>query len=191
MRRLKHSPEQVSTMIADKTTKPDKITPKESALIAAYTDIDNKTTFLNGTQSALAVYDTTDTKTASVISSRLLAKDKIRHRVDRILDALGFGEKVRLEVLTEIGLGKYKKRTTQTRLDADGAVKDTIVTESTPGADSIVRVNDILNKLTGKYETAKQASRIVSKTMQSMIDRITSQASAAEQPKKVKQVKDT
>ena len=81
-----------------------------------------------------------------------------------------------MQQLTEIGLGKYIKTTKQTRLDADGQIKDTIITESTPGADSIVRVNDVIAKLTGRYETAKQGSRIVSKSMQSMIDRITSQA---------------
>lgn len=190
MRRLKRPPEQATTMIADKTTKQDKITPKQQVLIAKYTDI-NSDTFGNGTKSAKAAYNCKNDNTANVIAVEVLRKPTIRHRIDRIMESLGYGEQIRLGILSDIGRGVYVKRTTQTRLDSKGDVKDTIVTESTPGADSIVRVNDILNKLTGKYETAKQASRIVSKTMQSMIDRITSQASAVNEPKKVKQVKDS
>ena len=165
------------------TIQSDKLTVKQQAFVNAYTDT-SKPTFGNGTQAALTVYDTIDNNTAKVIAHENLRKPTIRHRVDKILDAIGYGEQVRLQQLTEIGLGKYIKRTTQTRLDADGQVKDTIVTESTPGADSIVRVNDVIAKLTGRYETAKQGSRIVSKSMQSMIDRITSQATTP-----IKQVK--
>lgn len=162
------------------------LTVKRQAFIGEYTD-PNSDAFGNGTQAYKKAYNTDNTNVAKVEASRLLTNPNIRHRVDKILDSIGYGEKVRLEVLTEIGLGKYKKRTEQTRLDADGNIKDTIVTESTPGADSIVRVNDVINKLTGKYENAKQASRIMSRSMQSMIDRITSQASAVKQPKQMKQ----
>jgi phage terminase small subunit len=172
-------------MVKSKPTikKKDKLTVKQQAFIAAYTDT-NKPTFGNGTQAALIAYDAKDDNTAACIAKENLRKPQIRHRVDKILDSIGYGEQVRLQQLTEIGLGKYVKTTKQTKLDAEGNTVNTIITESTPGADSIVRVNDVIAKLTGRYETAKQGSRIVSKSMQSMIDRITSQATTP-----IKQVK--
>ena len=153
------------------------LTRKEAALIAKYTDTESDT-FLNGTKSVQAVYNTTSYNTASNIASLTLRKPKIHHRVDKILDALGYGEQVRLSTLADIGKGIYRKKTIQTRYDADGeTVKDVIVTESTPGADSAIRANDVINKLTGRYEGAKQAQRALSKSYQQLIDRVTSQAS--------------
>ncbi len=165
------------------------LTRKEAALVAKYTDTESNT-FLNGVQSALSIYDTKSYSVASNLATRTLQKPRVRHYVDKILESIGYGEQVRLETLANIGKGIYRKKTIQTRYDADGeTVKDVIVTESTPGADSAIRANDVINKLTGRYESAKQAQRVLSKSYQQLIDRVTSQASV----KKVKQAgsKDT
>jgi hypothetical protein len=164
-------------------------TVKQQAFIAEYTD-PNSDSFGNGTQAYKKAYLTNNDNTAGSNANKLLKNAKIRHHIDKILDSIGYGEKVRLQMLTEIGMGKYIKRTEQTRLDAKGNVKDTIITESTPGADSIVRVNDVINRLTGKYEAAKQGARVMSKSFQAMVDKITSQATTPKPAKKVKQTTD-
>ncbi|MFH2020092.1 MAG: hypothetical protein ABIJ34_01680, partial [archaeon] len=129
-------------------------------------------------QSALLTYNTKNVNTAASLATHLLRSPKIKHRVDKILESIGYGEQVRLETLANIGKGQYRKKTIQTRYDADGeTVKDIIITESTPGADSAIRANDVINKLTGRYESAKQAQRVLSKSYQQLIDRVTSQAS--------------
>ena len=167
------------------TTRP---TMQETVFIAHYTDKDSDT-FGNGTRSALQAYNCKNSQTAGAIAADVLKRPRVRHYIDRKLEALGYGEQVRLSILSDIGTGRYRKRTEQVRYDADGTVKDKIVTESTPGADSIIKVNDLLNKLTGRYETAKQASRIMSKSMQRMVDAITSQATGKQPDSKIKQVK--
>ncbi|MBU1235037.1 MAG: terminase small subunit [Proteobacteria bacterium] len=162
----------------------DKLTVKQNAFISTYTN-PNSDAFGNGTQSYKQAYNVKSDNVAGVNAHNVLKNPKIRHRIDKILDTLGYGEQVRMSTLSDIGKGLYIKKTVQTRTDADGTVKDVIVTESTPGADSIVRVNDMINKLTGKYETAKQGARILSKSMQRLVDSVTSQA--MQQPSKRKQ----
>ena len=66
----------------------DKLTVKQQAFVNAYTNPDSNT-LGNGTQAAMQAYDTKSIATASDIASKNLRNPLIRHRVDRILDAIG------------------------------------------------------------------------------------------------------
>ncbi len=152
----------------------------------------DSTTFDNGTRAYQQAYGTPEEhiQTARVQASRLLTKPSIRNRIEQLLTKAGYGEQVRMDMLSTIGRGAYIKKTICTRYEPDGkTVKDVQVTESGTSADSIIRANDVINRLTGKYELARQASRTASKLYKSMVDSVTSQGTAQQHKSASKRVK--
>lgn len=83
-----------------------RITPKQKKFADKYLELDN------GTQAALAVYDTTDYNTAHAIAHENLQKPTIRNYLEEALpdDLLARVHKEGLEALTESGNEDYSTR---------------------------------------------------------------------------------
>lgn len=63
--------------------KKQKLTPKEKKFVQHYTDENDKTTFGNGTQSALKVYNVTSIESAGSIANTKLQKVEVRQAIAR------------------------------------------------------------------------------------------------------------
>lgn len=62
----------------------DDLTLKEQRFIEFYTDVDNKATYGNGTESYVQTYGTTNRDSAGVLANRLLGKVKIKSRIEAL-----------------------------------------------------------------------------------------------------------
>jgi phage terminase small subunit len=143
----------------DKSTSLPSLSIREKAFIQALTDKDSDTFDHYGKAYAKAYGRELD-QTASVSGSRLMKKDKIRTWIDDILEKQNAGIEVRVATLASIALNRTAprriKRQTVTR---DGDIVDLIEEHEPSHADRIKAV-DVLNKLSGVYDTQRHNDRL-------------------------------
>ena len=89
------------------------MTGKQSAFIANYLNPANKTTFLNGTESALKAYDVKSRATASSTASQVLSNQNVRRALEAIAEKAGIGVQVRLGLLRDIAKGEVNRSVTR------------------------------------------------------------------------------
>ena len=164
-----------------------KLTAKQSAFIHKYLDKSDKKTFLNGSQSAAAVYNVSNGNSARAIASKTLTLPNVRNELERLASQLGMGVQVRLEHLQGWILGHGTRDTVTNSYSRDKmgklvVVARTVVSKAPSVRDSIAALN-LLQKSTGHYkdlDTARDEaikeledlhSELVPKDVQREIDR--------------------
>ena len=102
-----------------------KLTGKQKAFTDTYLDPEDRSTYLNGTQSALKAYNTQDPNTASQIASENLRKPNILSYIEEINAARGIGIEDRSEVLAEAIKGEMQSETVTEQKNGKGEVVST------------------------------------------------------------------
>ena len=133
-----------------------------------YTDIDNKETFLNATQSYLNVYGNRSRHSASVQASKLMSRRDLRSEIDRIIQELDLGEKVRLKAIKDVLTGVYTQETVTEAEDKDGNKYKSVVSK-TPSARERLHAVDLLSKIDGTYDKNKAKADVMSAELKSLI----------------------
>jgi len=133
-----------------------------------YTNIDNKETFGNGTQSYLATYPNADYSTATVNASKLLSKTSIRSEIELLVEQMNLGNQVRLQTIKQIILSQTSQKTVTKATDKDGNTYETVV-ERPPTATERLKAIDLLAKLDGTYDKNRVKADIMSSELKSII----------------------
>ena len=149
------------------------MTLKQKDFIANYTDKDNPITYSNGTQSVMKAYGYDNTNMSAVHANTLLSNSKVKSEVERILDELDMGTKVRLESIKEIirGSDTQETVTVTTKLDKEGnKTGDTYraVTTKAPTASDKLKAIDLLGKIDGTYDKNKAKADVVSNELKAI-----------------------
>lgn len=149
------------------------LTLKQKDFISNYTDIDNKTTYSNGTQSVMKAYGYDNTNMSAVHANNLLSNSKVKSEVERILDELNLDTKVRLKAIKSIIEGKDTQETTTItqKLDNQGnAIGDTYkaTTTKAPRASDKLKAIDLLGKIDGTYDKNKAKADVVSNELKAI-----------------------
>lgn len=138
----------------------EQLTPADQAFVAAYTDIDNPTTFSNGTRSYMASRPNAGYGTARTTAAKVLAKPEMKTAVQEILDEHGASYKVRLRALIDGALGRTTDEIVTVRKDKDGnVIEETTVTKPVPHS-SRTKYHQMLLELSGDADRAKAESKI-------------------------------
>jgi phage terminase small subunit len=135
------------------------MTNKQRAFIAAYTNCDNKTTYLNATQSYLSAYDA-NYGTASTEGRRSLLKPAIQNEIKTILEGMGIGTLVRIGKIKDIIEGKHKTKseTLQYSIDKDTGeerLSSKQISISEPKASTILKAEELLFKIDGTLDKVR------------------------------------
>ncbi len=134
--------------------------PHKRAFVDNYIE-PTEDTFSNGTRSYhKAVNGRITIESARSTASTLLSTDNVRNAIEERLEYRGASEDVRIGVLAEIATGKFVKQV-RTTFTTNGKVKSQIEVESTPSAADVVRVNNLIYKVTGKYDTNKAIADVL------------------------------
>lgn len=131
----------------------EKYTNKEIEFIKTFLfSKDNKKRF-NGTNSILAVYNTTDENTASVMSSEILQKPKIKKIIDEY-------------ILNNLDQAKLKLKK-----EANNCVDRVIELSKTGDKNDLVklRANETILNRTGITEETRQNNQVITLEMKSII----------------------
>ena len=143
------------------------LTLKQQGFINAYTD-PNGITYGNKTQSYMKGYNTDNKGVASVEGSRLLVNPRVNSEIDRVIDELNMGSKVRLQRLNEVLTGNHTTTTQTTTQDKDGN-EYTSKTIKSPTARDTLQAIDLLSKIDGTYDKNKVKADVMSSELKSLI----------------------
>ncbi len=137
-----------------------KLTPKQKRFAEAYTDITNKQTFGNGTQSALLAYNTENPRSATVMAIDTLAKPSVLNYIEELNAKHGNSIEERSKVLAMCAQGKLYSESTIQQVDDQGNVKsETRVSKGISPA-QILKAIDLSNKVEGIYNRAQVAEHV-------------------------------
>ncbi len=145
----------------------NKLTLKQQAFIDNYINPDSPT-YSNGKQSVIQAYGYDNPNSASVTASNLLTNTKVLSEMDRLLDELNMGAKVRLQSINSIMTGKHTQKTTTTTTDAEGK-KYRAVTVKAPTASDVLKSIDLLARIDGTYDKNKVKADLVSTELKGLI----------------------
>lgn len=164
----------------------EKLTLKQRDMITAYIDKDNKDTYSNKTNSYVSAYGRKSSRAVEYTEAyQEFKKPRVRTAVNDILDSLGYGRLVRLSQLSKIGQGQYVSHSKKSVYSLNELGVPTLQRieeyESNPSADSIIKVNDMIAKLTGEYTLAAEQSKSYSKRLDKLYKRISDQIDVTEQ----------
>ena len=142
----------MSTAIQDNKPKAKipKLTPKQKAWVEAYLSV-GEHTYLNGAQSALKVYDTSDPNTATSIGSENLTKPAVLNYMEEVSARHGMGVEERTQLVADVLKGVHRNTTDTTHYDADGNVRGVTHVEKSLSPTEIARLVDLQNKGEGVY----------------------------------------
>ena len=151
----------MSTAIQDNKPKAKipNLTNKQKAWVEAYLAIGEKT-YLNGTQSSLRVYDTSDPKTATNIGVENLTKPSVLSYMEQVNEDRGIGVLERSKLVADVLNGVHKNTTTTTHADADGNIRGTTLVEKSLSPTEIARLVDLTNRAEGLYNKANVAEHV-------------------------------
>ena len=153
----------MSTAIQDKpnpkATKGKTATAKQKVFAEAYTD-PSSDTYLNGTQSALRAYDTSNPKTAGMIASRNIATESVLNYMEKLNDDYGIGTKERSQLMGNVLNGVHRNTTKTTHRDADGNIRGVTEVEKSLTPTEIFRGIDLANRAEGLYNKANVAEHV-------------------------------
>jgi phage terminase small subunit len=137
-----------------------KLTPKQKRFAEAYTDITNKQTFGNGTQSVLIAYNTESTDTAKRLAHDLTTKPNVLNYIEELNAKHGNSIEERSKVLAMCAQGTMQSETITRQIDGDGNV--TAETRNVKGISpaQILKAIDLSNKVEGIYNRAQVAEHI-------------------------------
>ena len=143
------------TPVTRKVTKPRKLTPKQKLFVDKYTDITNKKTFGNGTQSALVAYNTTKPEVAKEIGRDNLLSPSVQSYIEQLNAANHNSIEDRSTQLARYVQGLVHNETVTNQYAADGTtlVAKTVVRKDVP-ASQVLRAIDLSNKVEGIYNRA-------------------------------------
>ena len=143
-----------SKTVQRKISKPRKLTPKQKLFVDKYTDINDKKTFGNGTQSVLQAYNTTDPDTAKVMAHEILTTPNVQSYIEEINAKQGNSIEERSKMLAQVMSGTLVSQVSSAQYDKDGnLISRTIVDKGVPPS-QILRAIDLSNKVEGVYNRA-------------------------------------
>jgi len=151
----------MSTAIQDNKPKAKipNLTNKQKAWVEAYLAIGEKT-YLNGTQSSLRVYDTSDPKTASAIGAENLGKPSVLSYMEQLNHDSGIGGVERSKLMGNVLNGVHRNTTKTTHRDADGNIRGVTEVEKSLTPTEIFRGIDLANRAEGLYNKANVAEHV-------------------------------
>ena len=133
------------------------LTPKQAETAIRYTlDPD---LIGNKTQTALKTYDTTNKDTAIQLATHALSKPKVQTYIQTLLEHAGFDNKVRSELLADIGKGRKHIKTLTMRNSA-GEITGTQEIESVTPDGVRLRAIAHADKIDGTTDTAAATVRV-------------------------------
>ena len=144
------------------------LTLKQQGFINAYTDPGNGLTFGNKTQSYMEGYKTDNKGVASVEGSRLLDNPRVKSELDRIIDDMNMGSKVRMQTINEVMTGSYMQATHTTTTDKDGNEYHSSTSKGPTSRDRLQAI-DLLSKIDGTYDKNKVKADVMSADLKSLI----------------------
>ena len=139
---------------AARTRKPRKLTPKQKLFADSYTDITNKKTFGNGTQSVLKAYNTDKPDTAKALAVEILASPNVQSYIEQLNAQAGNSIEERSKILAQVTSGTLVSQVSSTQYDKDGNVISRTVVDKGVPASQILRAIDLSNKVEGIYNRA-------------------------------------
>ncbi len=157
-------------------------TLKQKLLVNAYLDKSNTKTFGNQTQSALSVYNTTNTEVARCIARQTLQSQPVQNYLEQKCQEMGMGIEVRLSTLRSFIAGQGYQKTTVNHYtpvkDEDGKPTEELVLSRRQEIIAPVRVHDRiraiaqLNTMTGYYKQQEIDKQVALREVDDMYNRI-------------------
>ena len=144
------------------------LTLKQQSFIDNYTDPENGITYGNATQSYLKAHSGITYDTAKQEGHRNLTKPYIKNEIERIIDEIGLGSKVRMQAINSIITNNHHTTTTTTTHDKDGN-EYTSTTVKTPTARELITAVDLVERITGTYDKNKVKADVMSSELKQLI----------------------
>ena len=142
------------------TKKERKLTPKQKRFAEAYTNIADKRTFGNATQSALEAYNTTKPEIAHTIAQETIRKPSVLNYIEELNAQHGNSIEERSKILALCMQGKLYSESTIQQVDDTGTVKsETRVSKGISPA-QILKAIDLSNKVEGIYNRTAIAEHV-------------------------------
>jgi len=149
------------------TSKVHGIPPKQQALIRAYTNPE-KPTYLNGTQSALVSYNTTDRNTAGVMAHEVLKQPKVQSEIERILNAMQMGVEVRQTERASIIRHSLLGKTITKRVKDPKTGEVSVEVTRGPAYSTKLKALDQMDKIAGVYNQAELQKELIRPAVQEL-----------------------
>jgi len=149
------------------TSKVHGLTPKQQALIRAYTNPE-KPTYLNGTQSALVAYNTTDPNVAHGIASETLRKPTVQNEIDTILNMIGMGNEVRQTERASIIRHSLLGKTITKRVKDPKTGEVSVEVTRGPAYSTKLKALDQMDKIAGVYNQAELQKELIRPAVQEL-----------------------
>jgi phage terminase small subunit len=131
----------------------DGLTDRQRVFVLVYADPESPT-YLNATQSHMAVYGAKNTKTAASSGSRTLANEKVQSAIEIVLEAIGLPVGIRTLDVAQIATGSRRRVVKRETHNAKGALIRTDTTSAEPTFAERLKAHETLNKVTGANAAA-------------------------------------
>jgi phage terminase small subunit len=178
--------ETLPSIPAEKPKKARKLTAKQRRFAEAYTDIDNKRTFGNGTQSALLAYNITNPEVAKTVGSENIRKPDVLNYIEQLNAKFGNSIEDRSSLLALCMQGKLYSETTIQQLDDTGAVKSTTTMRKGVSPTQVLKAIDLSNKVEGIYNRANVAEHVAKREYDDLVANM--RAELADRMKRTREV---